>query len=162
MTVTFVIPQQPRGKSRHATVVTLRCGKCQRQTVGQRSECPNCGNKDLYFMYSHEYTDKDQREYERFAAMCAQQGMTNCTCGKFVGAVSVHCDFWFGIPKSRLKKLKDGDWHLQRPDVDNCKKSVLDACNLLVWADDCTIAQISATKRWTTGTPRTEVRVESL
>jgi Holliday junction resolvase RusA-like endonuclease len=128
--------------------------------MGQRNHCQKCGNKNLYFVANVPYTPAEQKEYEKFAAMCAQQGMQGQD--KFVGAVSVHCDFWFEIPKSRLKKLKDGDWHLQRPDVDNCKKSVLDACNLLVWADDCTIAQISATKRWTTGMPRTEVRVESL
>jgi Holliday junction resolvase RusA-like endonuclease len=159
VTVTFTIPQQPRGKSRHATVVTLRCGKCQRQTVGQRSECPHCGNKDLYFMYSHEYTDKDQREYERFAAMCAQQGMQGHE--KFVGPVWMHCDFYFEIPKSRIKKLKDGDWHTQRPDTDNCLKST-DAFMGLCFADDAIVSKVSGEKHWTTGAPRTEVRIESL
>jgi Holliday junction resolvase RusA-like endonuclease len=160
MTVTFTIPQTPRGKSRHATVVTLRCGKCQRQTVGQRSECPYCGNGNMYFMYSHEYNTKEQKEYERFAAMCAQQGMQGAE--KFTGAVQVRCDFYFGIPKSRTKKLHDGEWHTQRPDTDNCIKSVWDAMNQVCFADDCIVAVMTAAKMWTTGVPRTEVRIESL
>lgn len=160
MTVTFTIPQAPKGKQRHQTVVTLRCASCQREQHGQLQECQYCGKKGLSFVRSNEYSPKEQREYERFAAMCAQQGMQGVD--KFVGPVWVDCRFFFGIPKSREKKLHEGDYHTQRPDIDNCKKSVLDSANGIVWADDCSVVKLTAEKFWTTGCPRTEVKIESL
>ena len=111
-------------------------------------------------MYSHEYTDKDQREYERFAAMCAQQGMQGHE--KFVGPCALYLKFYFEVPKSRARKIQEGDWHPQRPDRDNCEKSIMDACNGIVWADDCTVCFGQQECRWTFLVPRTEVRVESL
>jgi Holliday junction resolvase RusA-like endonuclease len=160
MTVSFTIPQTPKGKSRHQTVPLLRCGQCQRQTMGHHEDCPHCHSRGmLYFVRNAPYTPSDQREYEKFAAMCAQQGMQGQE--KFVGPTAMYCTFWFGIPKSRIKKLKDGDWHTQKPDTDNCIKST-DAFLGLVFADDCIIAKVSGEKRWTTGCPRTEVRIESL
>jgi Holliday junction resolvase RusA-like endonuclease len=125
--------------------------------MGQRKECPRCTNTPLYFLAAREFTPADQKEYERFAALCAQQGMRGRE--KFTGPTVVECWFWFGIPRSRMKTLKEGDYHTQRPDVDNCKKSILDACNLLVWGDDCIIVDIIGRKRWTTGVPRTEVTI---
>ena len=74
-------------------------------------------------MYSHEYTDKDQREYERFAAMCAQQGMQGHE--KFVGPCALYLKFYFEVPKSRARKIQEGDWHPQRPDRDNCEIALL-------------------------------------
>lgn len=158
--VNFVILQSPKGKQRHQTVVTLRCGQCQRMIMGQRNECPHCQNRKLHFSHSSEYTPKEQKEYERFAAMCAQQGMKGRE--KFSGPTRVECHFWMGIPKSREKKLRDGDWHTQRPDTDNCVKSVWDAMNQICFADDCVVVQMSAEKRWTSGAPRTEVTIRSL
>lgn len=161
MTLTFTIPGQPKPKTRHSTVVTLRCGKCQRTCIGQRSECPKCGAKNLYFLYSHEYSDKDQREYEKFAAGCALQGMNGNE--RLIGPLAVDCVFYFAIPKTGANsKKQEGDWHTQRPDVDNLKKTVMDACNELVWADDCIVSRISGEKRWTLGCPRTVVSVTSL
>jgi len=159
--VQFVIPQTPKGKSRHQTVVTLRCGQCQRMIMGQRKECPHCGNqKTLYFSHSSEYSPKDQKEYERFVALCAQQGMRGRD--KFVGPTRIECRFWLGIPKSREKKLKDGDWHTQKPDTDNCVKSIWDGCNQVCFADDCIVVEMQAEKRWTSGAPRTEVTISLL
>ena len=58
--------------------------------------------------------------------------------------------------------LKEGDWHTQRPDTDNCVKSTWDAMNSLVFEDDCIVVQMLAEKRWTTGVPRTEVLISLL
>jgi Holliday junction resolvase RusA-like endonuclease len=129
--------------------------------MGPHWECPHCGHKGLTFVKNENYADTDQKNYERFGAMCAQQGMVGSE--KFVGPSQVTCTFLFGIPKTGANsKKKEGDWHTQRPDVDNCKKSVLDFCNALVWADDCIIARIVGEKRWTLGVPQTLVTVESL
>jgi Holliday junction resolvase RusA-like endonuclease len=127
--------------------------------MGQRKECPHCMNTKLYFSHSSEYTPADQRAYEQFAGMCAVQGMRGRE--KFSGPTEMRCVFWFGIPKSRAKKLKDGDWHTQRPDTDNCIKST-DAFLSICFADDCIISKVSGEKRWTSGAPRTEVFISSL
>ena len=128
--------------------------------MGQRDVCPICKGKSLYFVSNTSYTPSEQREYERFSALCAQQGMKGRD--KFSGPTQVECRFWFGIPKSRERKLKDGDWHTQRPDADNCVKSVWDAMNQVCFADDCVVVKMSATKQWTSGCPRTEVIISPL
>jgi len=158
--VQFVIHAIPKGKMRHQSVICLRCGQCKRMIMGQRKECPYCMNRQLYFSHSSEYSPKEQKECEQFIALCAQQGMRGRK--KFEGPTRIECRFWFGIPKSRIKKLKDGDWHTQRPDTDNCVKSVWDAMNQVCFADDCVVVQMAAEKRWTTGIPRTEVTISSL
>lgn len=158
--ISFVVTQTPKGKSRHQTVPLLRCGKCQRQTMGQHDFCPKCGNPQLYFVNNIPFTPAEQKEYERFASLCAQQGMRGRE--KFVGPTRVECKFLFGIPKSRERKLRDGEWHTQRPDTDNCVKSIWDAMNKICFGDDCVVVQMMAEKRWTTGVPRTEVTIGSL
>src|SRR6266705_6065471 len=95
--VSFVVPQSPRGKTRHSTVPLLRCGKCQRQTMGHHESCPHCHNRQLYFLANTAYTPSEQREYEKFAALCAQQGMQGRQ--KFVGPTREECNFLFVIPK---------------------------------------------------------------
>jgi Holliday junction resolvase RusA-like endonuclease len=159
--VSFVVMQIPKGKARHRTVPILRCGRCQRQTQGHHDKCPHCGNNNLYFVINKPFMDTDQGQYERFASLCATQAMQGKP--KFVGPTKVECKFWFSIPKSREKKLKDGSWHCQRPDTDNLVKSIWDsACCGICTADDCIIAQMIAEKRWTSGIPRTEVTISSL
>ena len=106
------------------------------------------------------FTPAEQRDYERFASLCAQQAMNGRE--RFVGATRIECTFLFGIPKSRIRKLQDGDWHCQRPDTDNCVKSIWDAMNKICFGDDCVIAQMIASKYWTTGCPRTEVKISVL
>lgn len=69
---------------------------------------------------------------------------------------------WFQIPKTRAKKLSEGDWHTQRPDTDNIEKSVLDGLNGIAWADDSLACEIVARKKWTTGVARVEVILEGL
>jgi len=152
--------------------------------MGHHEVCPQCSGKSLYFVSNVPYAPSEQKEYERFAALCAQQGMSRFRGsvlpeglnpnadlnkpghsdlpGKFSGPTRVECRFYFGIPKSREKKLKEGDWHTQRPDTDNCVKSVWDAMNKICFADDCMVVQMVAEKRWTTGVPRTEVSISSL
>jgi len=136
--------------------------------MGHHESCPKCGNKNASKNYCPQchvantpYTPAEQKEYERFAAMCAQQAMRGRE--KFIGPTRVECKFWFGIPKSRVRKLRDGDWHTQKPDTDNLVKSIWDSvCCGICTADDCTVVQMVAEKRWTTGIPRTEVSIYEL
>lgn len=59
------------------------------------------------------------------------------------------CHILFAIPMPRSwsakeRRAMDGEPHQQRPDVDNCIKSCLDALR----PDDCRVWQVSAEKRW--------------
>ena len=50
------------------------------------------------------------------------------------------------LPKRTVKKK--GDWHTQRPDLDNICKSVSDSLNGIAYEDDSQIASLVATKQW--------------
>lgn len=64
------------------------------------------------------------------------------------------------LPEVKCKKLHDGDYHYQRPDLDNLIKS-LDGINGVVFSDDALVAEIHATKLWSDN-PRSEIIVESI
>lgn len=52
-----------------------------------------------------------------------------------------------------------GPWlaHLTKPDAENLSKSAVDACNGIVWQDDCTIVHLESIKRYGKGA---SVRIE--
>lgn len=56
--------------------------------------------------------------------------------------------FNFAMPKSYWLKtrVKLGEWHTKRPDLDNLLKALLDACHGVLWVDDTHVASIEATK----------------
>jgi len=75
-------------------------------------------------------------KYRAFADECRDKGVevkNGC-----------HITFVLPIPKSKLKKLVEGQPHKQRPDVDNLCKSVMDA----VLKEDSHIYDIRITKVW--------------
>ena len=71
------------------------------------------------------------------------------------------CDvyLYFPIPKSKVKKIKDGAPHIIKPDRDNSDKWVLDCCNGIVWHDDCQIYDGRIRKLYSND-PRTEIIVK--
>lgn len=79
--------------------------------------------------------------------------------------VDVGLDFRVSRPKSHLRK--DGSLRLRAPehpvvmDIDNLAKSVMDACNGLLWTDDRQVMCLLASKRYATCTqpPGVVVRV---
>jgi Holliday junction resolvase RusA-like endonuclease len=97
--------------------------------------------------------------YEGLVGLAAQEALRG---DQFVGPTRVELTAWFQIPKTRAKKLAEGDWHTQRPDTDNIEKSVLDGLNGIAWADDSLVCSIEAVKRWTTGIARVEVTISDL
>lgn len=62
----------------------------------------------------------------------------------FRGPLMVRVDFHFHHREPRY-------YHAQRPDIDNLLKAVMDVMNGLVWADDCQIDALTATKKFTQG-----------
>ena len=59
------------------------------------------------------------------------------------------------------KKLHPADPHTQRPDLDNCIKSILDGGNGVLYSDDDVVVELVARKMWA-AEGKTEVIVETL
>jgi Holliday junction resolvase RusA-like endonuclease len=63
---------------------------------------------------------------------------------------------WFGMPIAESVKkgqknrfLWGMDYHIQKPDLDNCEKFILDCGNGILWRDDSQIISLQATKAYT-------------
>lgn len=66
-----------------------------------------------------------------------------------------------GLNKSGKAKIDSG-FATTKVDIDNCLKSVFDALNSICYPDDKQIALVLAYKKYTLGTPRVEIVLESL
>jgi len=72
------------------------------------------------------------------------------------GPVKMECEFVFERPKSHFGtgrnsgKLKPSapDFHVQKPDADNCLKFLKDCLNKQAYNDDCQVVDERAVKRW--------------
>lgn len=82
----------------------------------------------------------------------AKQQITEC----FDGPIKVYIEFYFSRPKSHygtgqnkdVLKMSSPKYHLQKPDIDNCVKFVLDCLNGHAFKDDKQIFAIEAYKSW--------------
>ena len=78
-------------------------------------------------------------------------------------AIALTLDFYFAMPNSwskKKKKLMEGKPHLDKKDIDNLAKYVLDSLNYIVWEDDCLISDLHATKIWAKkGLTKIEIKV---
>lgn len=97
------------------------------------------------------YTDADTVEFENLLRGYARRAMA----GKYKldGPLAIRMFFIMPIPKSWPQRDKDAavagtKYHLNTPDVDNLKKSVLDAFNSIVWFDDKQIVKALACKEY--------------
>lgn len=72
----------------------------------------------------------------------------------------------FHMPISKTererKKIKPGDLHIKRPDIDNLIKSVADCMNGIVWKDDSQIVHIGEVRKVYSDNPGIEVEVVEL
>jgi Holliday junction resolvase RusA-like endonuclease len=155
MIARFTIPGSIQAKGRHHTVALKRCN-CGKTTTAY--QCPGCGNTSLVFLSNVKLADQPTEKYESFVSLCAMNaGVAQKT---YTGAVKLNAVFRFQVPVSRLKKLKEGDPHTQRPDLDNCQKSVLDGLNRVAWHDDSQVVEMKVKKVWTRGEPGVDVEIE--
>lgn len=100
---------------------------------------------------NHAYTPQRTADYERavqswykLAARGAQPLSAPC---------AVAMVFRFPIPASARRKtmpdkIKPGDPHTSKPDVDNLCKAILDALNGLAFADDALVVSLTARKEY--------------
>ena len=157
MNLTFTIPGNVQAKERHRTAALKRCMACKRVVIGW--PCKYCGNQQLEFVANVSTPGKKSETYESFVALCAREA--GAIAGG-TGAIRLYVNFYFSVPKSRARRLKECDPHTQRPDLDNCLKSIKDGLNQVAWHDDSCVVEIHARKMWTHGEPRAEVVLESI
>lgn len=157
MILKFTVPGGVQAKERHRTAALKRCMACRRTVIGY--PCKYCGGTSLEFVANVSTPGKKSETYESFVALCAREA--GAVSGS-TGAVRLTAKFFFAVPVSRKRKLAEGQFHTQRPDLDNCLKSIKDGLNQVAWHDDCCVVEIHAWKLWTHGEPRAEIVVESL
>lgn len=104
------------------------------------------------------FTPDRTRNYENMVMDAAREQFNS---EPMDGPLSVTVTLYMPIPKSRERKLREGDPHVIRPDLDNCVKAVTDALNELVYEDDSQIHCLNARKVYGKE-PRTEVEIEEV
>ena len=108
------------------------------------------------------YTPKKTVTHEGIIRTFACQAMRGRPPVQGTVRLSVH--FYLPIPKSWTKGRKEDARlgqlvHTIKPDLDNLVKAVKDGCNGVLWADDCQIWFLTASKGYS-DTPITRVMVD--
>lgn len=91
------------------------------------------------------FTPEKTRKYEQIVRNEAEKAMAGRP--PFDGPVGVRCQFCFRIPKKSAEN--EGEWRVERPDLDNLLKAVTDAMNGIVYNDDSQIVMTLTTKKQT-------------
>lgn len=106
------------------------------------------------------YTPAETVSFERTVGQIAAIAIKT----PFAGAVRLTIRATFAPPPSwsnRKRAAHLGQPHLQRPDLDNCQKAILDGLNRIAFADDAQVAEIICSKAWGE-TAQTVVTVEAM
>lgn len=70
--------------------------------------------------------------------------------------------FKMPIPASKAGKVKPGDLHTVKPDIDNLIKGLFDAANGVAWIDDNRVAELGNVKKIYGNTPGIIFEVEEI
>lgn len=81
----------------------------------------------------------------------------------FTTSIGIDIAYYHDIMKVALKKREDARLrhHKQTPDIDNLIKFTFDACNKIIFYDDCLIGKLTAVKLYS-DVPRTEFTITEL
>lgn len=79
----------------------------------------------------------------------------------YVGPLALDIIFYIEAAGNKTRRDRNGKLHIFKPDLDNLIKFVLDVCNGVLFHDDCTVAAITACKRWDFKA-RTEFKITEL
>lgn len=109
------------------------------------------------------FTPERTVNYESRLALAAQHAMGDRPL--FDGPLSVELRVFMSVAVSKPKKfqaaaLAGSIRPTKKPDLDNFAK-ILDALNLVVWADDAQIVEMQISKFYSNA-PRMEIRVQNL
>ncbi|MBT2215851.1 RusA family crossover junction endodeoxyribonuclease [Virgibacillus dakarensis] len=139
--IEFVIPGEPKAQGR-PRASAIGKGKNRRITM---------------------YDPKESKEYKQYVSLIAKQ---HAPKKPYEGALRVDIKIYRQIPKSTTKKdralIFEGIKRpVTKPDTDNYVKSVLDACNGIIYKDDSQVAELYASKYYSDN-PRVEICVREL
>ena len=113
--------------------------------------------------FASAYTPKKTKDAEKLIkehAFSYIQSLVWCSTGEYNMPLASPLNVDITFYKKKPKTCKTEMW-VQRPDIDNYVKLILDALNGVFWVDDSQIVELSARKVF--GEPeRTEVEVSEL
>jgi len=113
----------------------------------------------------HGTYDPSKEKKETFASIIQREAP-----GKpLEGALSLQMVFYMSRPKNHFgsgkksEKLKDSapEYHIKRPDIDNCEKFVMDSMSKIFWKDDSQICVLHSEKKYS-DRPRTEIIIKTI
>ena len=123
--------------------------------------------KDIYFIIPGKIVPKQstrfyhghcvpQKKVEEYKKRVQEAYLSEYPCNKILWAnkepIEVIVNIYMAVPKSVSKKKKDHMILHERPtkipDLDNCCKSIWDACKGLIFGDDCHIVDQASHKFW--------------
>ena len=112
----------------------------------------------------HVYTPKKTAVYEQVIGLHARAAMKGHKI--LTGPIRLSVNAFFGIPKSwnlkqKTKAMSGALRHTKKPDLSNIIKSVEDALNGIVYADDAQIDRYGESRKAFSSIPRTEIVVEA-
>ena len=102
----------------------------------------------------HAYTPSKTKDYENTVALFCKNAMHKDGYKRVEhGPVEVEIIIWYRVPKSVSKAKQTAMLHgdmmpLNRPDIDNVVKAVLDAINGIAYRDDAQVVKLSASKAY--------------
>lgn len=138
--VCFFVPGEPQGKGRARSFI--KRGAAGKPAIGH-------------------YTPDKTRTYEGVITSLALDARND---PPFTGPVRVELTIWKSIPASwpkwkRELALQEKIRPTNKPDSDNVEKAVKDACNGVLWIDDCQIVEDMKRAHFTADRPGVYVRV---
>jgi len=98
------------------------------------------------------YTPAKTESYEAAVKLYAIQAMRGRTIITQPVAVSIGLFFEPPIswPKGKREGALNDVWYPTSTDLDNTAKSLLDACNAVIWIDDKQVVELTVRKRYST------------
>ena len=118
--------------------------------------------------YVRTYDPQRSQDYKQLVRLWATNQLKKIDGFKTLqNPLCVEMDFYVGIPISWSKKKRTEAAQgiirpTKKPDLDNLYKSVTDALNGLVWADDSIITDVKLKKRYTADTARVEMVIREV
>ena len=113
----------------------------------------------------HAYDPQRSKNYKQLVRFWVTQYLKGKPFKPYENALCVDLTFHMGIPTSwtKTKRIQAVNGQI-RPivrngDIDNMVKTILDACNGLLWVDDAIITDLNARKRYTGDVARVVIKI---
>jgi len=133
---------------------------CEFRVYGQ----PIGKGRPRFTRTGHTYTPQKTRDYEDMIARVAWSTMKKDRLEVTDRRISLIYTAFFDVPKSYTKQktseCQAGIIIPNKPDIDNIGKAICDACNKIVYQDDCQIWHLTGFKRYCDEGQRAHIHVK--